>query len=122
MPCSAPPPPLHAGLEESRAWLAPHVRTPAAAAAPGGRTRLRPLIYVYELPAFYNQVMLQVRQGGSGVGCSLEAGGIPWPNPCLSISDFSGSNPWIDAPFKNPSISCGWVLIKAPLDPLRLEP
>jgi hypothetical protein len=37
------------------------VRTPAAADPPASKTRLRPLIYVYDLPPAYNTRMMQVR-------------------------------------------------------------
>ena len=37
------------------------MHTPAAAEPAPGSTRLRPLIYVYELPPMYNQVLLQYR-------------------------------------------------------------
>lgn len=52
--------------EGDRPWLKPHVHTPAARDPQPGQTRKRPLIYVYELPPFYNAVMLQVcaRHGG----------------------------------------------------------
>ena len=72
-PCTPrrPPPTVAcAGMEEGdRPWLKPHVHTPAARDPQPGQTRKRPLIYVYELPPFYNAVMLQVcaRHGG-GVG------------------------------------------------------
>ncbi|PSC76174.1 exostosin-like glycosyltransferase [Micractinium conductrix] len=50
------------GMEEGdRPWLKPHVHTPAARDPQPGQTRKRPLIYVYELPPFYNAVMLQYR-------------------------------------------------------------
>lgn len=55
---------LRAGLEKERLWIAPHVHTPAAAPPGPDATRLRPLIYVYELPPIFNQVMLQVSFGG----------------------------------------------------------
>ena len=54
-----------AGMEDGeRPWLKPHVHTPAARDPEPGATRKRPLIYVYELPAIYNSVMLQVRAQG----------------------------------------------------------
>jgi hypothetical protein len=57
--------------EKDRPWLKPHVHTPAARDPEPGATRKRPLIYVYELPAFYNAVMLQVGLqlcAGSAIG------------------------------------------------------
>ena len=64
-----------AGWEEKeRPWLKPHVHTPAARDPEPGATRKRPLIYVYELPAFYNAVMLQV-------GWQLRAGCALWQLP-----------------------------------------
>ena len=44
-----------------RPHIAPHVVTPAAAAPPPEQ-RLRPLIYVYDLPAEFNTRMLQVQE------------------------------------------------------------
>ena len=44
-----------------RPWLKPFVHTPVARDPEPGQTRKRPLIYVYELPPWYNSVMLQVR-------------------------------------------------------------
>jgi len=35
------------------------VRTPAAADPPAAKTRLRPLIYVYDMPPAYNTRMMQ---------------------------------------------------------------
>ena len=53
---------LLAGMEDGeRPWLKPFVHTPAARDPEPGHTRKRPLIYVYELPPWYNSVMLQVR-------------------------------------------------------------
>jgi hypothetical protein len=49
-----------AGLEVARPHIAPHVVTPAAADPPP-KQRLRPLIYVYDLPAEFNTRMLQVQ-------------------------------------------------------------
>lgn len=46
-----------------RPWLKPFVHTPAARDPEPGASRKRPLIYVYELPAIYNSVLLQVRAG-----------------------------------------------------------
>ena len=56
MPCVCAAP----GLEEERPWLKPNVRTPAAADPPAANTRLRPLIYVYDMPPAYNTRMMQV--------------------------------------------------------------
>lgn len=50
-----------AGLVDSRPWIAPFVHTPAAAAFPEGATRKRPLVYVYEIPPDYAQLMVAVR-------------------------------------------------------------
>lgn len=73
-----PHPPLHisapatcsatsAGMQEKeRPWLKPYVHTPAALDPDPGATRKRPLILVYELPPFYNSVMMQVRHVGAG--------------------------------------------------------
>lgn len=50
-----------AGMEDGeRPWLKPHVHTPAARDPTPGETRKRPLIYVYDLPAIYNSIFLQV--------------------------------------------------------------
>ena len=49
-----------AGLEVARPHIAPHAVTPAAADPPPEQ-RLRPLIYVYDLPAEFNTRMLQVQ-------------------------------------------------------------
>ncbi|KAL4428361.1 hypothetical protein ABPG75_002450 [Micractinium tetrahymenae] len=50
------------GMEEgARPWLKPLVHTPAAKDPEPGSSRKRPLIYIYELPAMFNQVMLQYR-------------------------------------------------------------
>lgn len=50
-----------AGMEDGeRPWLKPHVHTPAARDPKPGETRKRPLIYVYDLPAIYNSIFLQV--------------------------------------------------------------
>ena len=46
--------------EGERPWLKPFVHTPAARDPKPGDTRKRPLIYVYDLPAIYNSVFLQV--------------------------------------------------------------
>lgn len=43
-----------------RPHIAPHVVAPAAADPPP-QQRLRPLIYVYDLPAEFNTRMLQVQ-------------------------------------------------------------
>ncbi len=43
---------------DERPWLRPHTVTPAALQ---GKTRMRPLIYVYDLPAEFNSRMLQYR-------------------------------------------------------------
>jgi hypothetical protein len=51
---------ITAGLEVARPHIAPHVVTPAAADPPPDQ-RLRPLIYVYDLPAEFNTRMLQVQ-------------------------------------------------------------
>lgn len=52
---------LPAGMEDGeRPWLKPHVHTPAAREPKPGETRKRPLIYVYDLPAIYNSIFLQV--------------------------------------------------------------
>jgi hypothetical protein len=51
---------LRCRLEVHRPWISSHVQTPAAMDPLSGETRLRPLIYVYELPSMYNQLMLQV--------------------------------------------------------------
>lgn len=55
----------NAGLAEdpARPWLADHIRTPAAEDPLPGSTRKRPLIYIYELPPLYNQLLLQYRNG-----------------------------------------------------------
>ena len=50
---------LMAGLEEERPWLKPNVCTPAATDPPTAKTRLRPLIYVYDMPPAYNTRMMQ---------------------------------------------------------------
>ena len=53
--------PVPTGMEEhERPWLKPHVSTPAARDVQKGATRKRPLIYVYELPAMFNALMLSV--------------------------------------------------------------
>jgi hypothetical protein len=44
-------------------WLKDLVRAPAAEDPPALKERLRPLIYVYDLPAEYNQRLLQVPTG-----------------------------------------------------------
>ncbi|KAK2080891.1 hypothetical protein QBZ16_000745 [Prototheca wickerhamii] len=49
------------GLEESRPWLRAHVETPASHDPAPGATRLRPLIWVYEMPTDYNSLLLQYR-------------------------------------------------------------
>ena len=54
-----------AGLEEERPWLKPNVRTPAAADPPASSTRLRPLIYIYDMPPAYNTRMMQASASGS---------------------------------------------------------
>ena len=70
------PPSLPAGMEEKeRPWLKAHVHTPAARDPEEGATRKRPLIYVYELPPFYNSVMLQV---GAGPGKGSGRAGLPF--------------------------------------------
>ncbi|PSC68519.1 exostosin-like glycosyltransferase [Micractinium conductrix] len=52
------------GMEDGeRPWLKPFVHTPVARDPEPGQTRKRPLIYVYELPPWYNSVMLQYRVG-----------------------------------------------------------
>lgn len=53
--------PWSPGREAEQPWLAEHVHTPAAMPPEPGATRLRPLIYIYELPPRFNQHMLQVR-------------------------------------------------------------
>lgn len=50
---------IFAGLEVERPHIKPHVVTPAAADPPA-QQRLRPLIYVYDLPAEFNGRMIQV--------------------------------------------------------------
>lgn len=77
----APPPPLFAaGLEEGeRPWLKPHVHTPAARDPQPGASRKRPLIYVYELPAIYNSVLLQVRSARGG------RAGLPRPGQARGL-------------------------------------
>ena len=49
------------GLEESRPWIRPHIETPASHDPAPGATRLRPLIWVYELPPDYNALLMQYR-------------------------------------------------------------
>lgn len=49
------------GTEKNRPWLKGHIETPAAEDPLPDATRLRPLIYVYELPPMYNQFMLMYR-------------------------------------------------------------
>lgn len=50
------------GYEEtSRPWIKGQVHTPAAKDPAPGAARLRPLIWVYELPADYNSLLLQYR-------------------------------------------------------------
>jgi hypothetical protein len=44
----------------SQPWLAENIRLPAAADPPVLKQRLRPLIYIYDLPSDYNTRMLQV--------------------------------------------------------------
>ena len=52
------------GLEESRPWIRPHVETPASHDPTPGATRLRPLIWVYEMPTDYNALLMQYRVEG----------------------------------------------------------
>ena len=52
------------GLEESRPWLRAHVETPASHDPAPGATRLRPLIWVYEMPTDYNALLMQYRVEG----------------------------------------------------------
>ncbi|EFN55367.1 hypothetical protein CHLNCDRAFT_52572 [Chlorella variabilis] len=50
------------GYEDGdRPWTKQFVDTPASRDPEPGATRLRPLIYVYELPPIFNQVLLQYR-------------------------------------------------------------
>ena len=49
------------GLDESRPWLQPHVETPASHDPAPNATRLRPLIWVYEMPTDFNSLLLQYR-------------------------------------------------------------
>lgn len=49
------------GTPDNRPWLKDLALTPAAEDPEPGSTRLRPLIYVYELPPMYNQLMLMYR-------------------------------------------------------------
>ncbi len=49
------------GIEKERPWLEELVHTPASWDPEPGAVRKRPLIYVYELPAMYNSIMLQYR-------------------------------------------------------------
>ena len=51
---------MWADLVESRPWLSPHIRTPAAFDPPTP-TRPRPLIYVYDLPPIFNTRLVQYR-------------------------------------------------------------
>jgi hypothetical protein len=46
-------------MTAERPWLKPHAVTPSAA-EPQPATRLRPLIYVYDLPSDFNTRLLQV--------------------------------------------------------------
>lgn len=46
---------------EPRPWIKPFAVTPAAEDPEPGATRLRPLIYVYEMPTWFNQILLQYR-------------------------------------------------------------
>lgn len=46
-------------MTEERPWLKPHAVNPAAT-EPQPATRLRPLIYVYDLPSDFNTRLLQV--------------------------------------------------------------
>lgn len=53
--------PWTSGLLSERPWLADHVSTLSSQDPPPSATRKRPLIYIYELPTKYNQLMLQYR-------------------------------------------------------------
>jgi len=60
--------PWSPGSELERPWLEMHIKTPAAQDPPPALRRKRPLLYVYELPPIYNQLLLQYRLfGGSCV-------------------------------------------------------
>ncbi|KAL4443960.1 hypothetical protein ABPG75_011697 [Micractinium tetrahymenae] len=64
------------GRQVQRPWIAQHVHTPAKRQFRRGETRLRPLIYVYELPSEFSTLMLQYRQGGAD--CVPRT--FVWPN------------------------------------------
>ena len=59
--------PWSLGVEMERPWLKMHVSTPAAQDPPPALKRKRPLIYIYELPPIYNQLLLQYRLTGACV-------------------------------------------------------
>ena len=64
-----------AGLQAERPYIAPVAVAPAAEEWPPERSRLRPLIYVYDLPAMYNARMLQYRDGPDQCGHRFYAAG-----------------------------------------------
>ena len=47
-------------LRELRPWIAAHAQPPASTIK-AASTRLRPLIYIYDLPSIYNTRLLQYR-------------------------------------------------------------